>query len=476
MSNQPGSGLPLKITIIGAGIAGLSTAIALSDINPNHQITILEANPALSEYGAGLQLFANSTRLLHKWGLTQSMEKVACSATHMSIRRWKDNIELVRNMNNPTSQWLYGWPQWQIYRPDLQRVLFERAQQMPNVSVLFGKLVKSIDHETGAVHTDTVNGDVFKGDLTIAADGIWSKSRRCLPMTKDVTPTPSKEHAYRAMIPRERMLSHPLTAPLISSSEAISWVGPGVFVLGYTVASGEFYNLAIIVPRPSKEMPIGSWNNPADVERMRKLTSDWCEEAQALMHHVRKEECVAWTLGEVASIPQYMSPSGRVVVVGDAAHAMLPHAAQGAGMAMEDSASLAEFVDSLRSREDLSKDLPNILSAWSQFRQARVEHLRSMSHGNASDMTLPDGEEQIMRDEKWNAILDVQRAQAEAAELGLEKIKEKVIRESPMPDPNSKSTVDPAGRMWISGYDVCQESRKFCRDHLELFETETARL
>ncbi|KAJ5797488.1 uncharacterized protein N7503_006784 [Penicillium pulvis] len=470
MSNQP---LPLKITIVGAGIAGLSSAIALSDVNPNHQITILEANPALSEFGAGLQLFANSTRLLHKWGLSPSMEKVACSATHMSIRRWKDNTELVRNMNSPTSLWLYGWPQWQVYRPDLQQALFERVQQLPNVSVLFSKSVKLIDHETGAVYTDSAGGEVIKADLTIAADGIWSKARRCLPTTKDVIPTPSMEHAYRAMIPRERMLSHPLTAPLISSPEAKSWVGPGVFILGYTVSSGKFYNLAIIVPRPSEGMPLGSWNEPADVERMRALTSDWCEEAQVLTSHVRAEECVAWTLGEIGPIQSYICPSGRVALVGDAAHALLPHAAQGAGMAMEDAASLAEFVSSLWSREDLPKDLPKVLSAWSRFRQARVEHLRGMSHGNASDMTLPDGDEQIARDVKWNAILDMQRAQAELAEFGLEEVREKVIRERPLPDPTSKSTVDPGGRMWISGYDIREESQKFCREHLAV---EQARL
>ncbi|EPS34946.1 hypothetical protein PDE_09911 [Penicillium oxalicum 114-2] len=455
-SNQPG--LPLKITIIGAGIAGLSSAIALADVNPDHQITVLEANPTLSEFGAGMQLFANSTRLLHKWGLTPSIEKVACSATHMSIRRWKDNTELVRNMNSPTSEWLYGWPQWQIYRPDLQQVLFKRVQELPNVSVLFGKSSESVDHETGTVRT--VDGEVFETDLTVAADGIWSRTRRCLPVTRDVAPIPSTEHAYRAMIPRARMLSHPLTAPLISSPEAKSWVGPGLFILGYTVSSGEFYNLAIVVPRASEGTPLGSWNEPADVERMRALVSDWCEEAQALTSHVQKGECVAWTLGEIGPIPSYVSLSGRVALVGDAAHALLPHAAQGAGMAMEDAASLAEFVGSLLSKEDL----PKVLSAWSRFRQARVEHLRDMSHGNASDMTLPDGEQQIARDIKWNAILDIQRVQL--AELGLEKIREKVIRERPMPDPASKSTIEPGGRMWISGYDICEESREFYSEHL----------
>lgn len=457
-SNQPG--IPLKITVIGAGMAGLSSAIALSDINPDHQITVLESNASLSEFGAGLQLFANSTRILNKWGLTPALEKVAFQSSHLSIRRWKDNTELSFNMNNPSSTWIYGWPQWQLYRPDLQQALYERVKQLPNVSVLFGRSVKSVDHETGTVHT--ADGELFEADLTVAADGIWSRARRCLPASKDVSPVAYREHHYRAVIPRSRMLSNPITAPFMASPEAKSWVGPNVFVLAYTVASAELYNLVIGVPRPSEGVPVGAWNHPADIETMRGLVSDWCEEVRELASLVQEGECVSWTLGEVPLIPSYVSTSGRVALVGDAAHALLPHAAQGAGMAIEDAASLAEFVGHLRSREDL----PEVMIAWSQFRQARVDHLRSISRGNASDMTLPDGECQIARDEKWNAIRDKQRAQL--AELGPEQVREKMIRERPTPDPACKSTFEPGGRMWINGFDVSEESKKFCREHLGL--------
>ncbi|CRL27007.1 Aromatic-ring hydroxylase-like [Penicillium camemberti] len=457
-SDKPG--IPLKITVIGAGMAGLSSAIALSDINPDHQITVLESNASLSEFGAGLQLFANSTRILNKWGLTPALEKVAFQSSHLSIRRWKDNTELSFNMNNPSSTWIYGWPQWQLYRPDLQQALYERVKQLPNVSVLFGRSVKSVDHETGTVHT--ADGELFEADLTVAADGIWSRARRCLPASKDVSPVAYREHHYRAVIPRSRMLSNPITAPFMASPEAKSWVGPNVFVLAYTVASAELYNLVIGVPRPSEGVPVGAWNHPADIETMRALVSDWCEEVRELTSLVQEGECVSWTLGEVPLIPSYVSTSGRVALVGDAAHALLPHAAQGAGMAIEDAASLAEFVGHLRSREDL----PEVMSAWSQFRQARVDHLRSISRGNASDMTLPDGECQIARDEKWNAIRDKQRAQL--AELGPEQVREKMIRERPTPDPACKSTFEPGGRMWINGFDVSEESKKFCREHLGL--------
>ncbi|PLB33268.1 FAD/NAD(P)-binding domain-containing protein [Aspergillus candidus] len=456
--NRDQPGIPLKITVIGAGIAGLSSAIALADSNLNHQITVLESNTSLSEFGAGLQLFPNSTRILNKWGLTTSLEKVAVQSSHMSFRRWEDNTELAINMNNPTNTWLYGCPQWQIYRPDLQQVLFERLKQQSNVTVLFGESVVSVDHETGTVNTS--NGNNFEANLAVAADGIWSRSRRCLPASKDILPTPYKEHHYRAVIPRSRMISNPVTAGFMSSRETKAWVGPGVFVLGYTVASNELYNVVIGVPRPSQRAPLGRWNHTADVEAMRGLVSGWCEEVRALVSLVHKGECVSWTLGEVGPIPSYVSTSGRLALIGDAAHALLPHAAQGAGMALEDAASLAEFLGHLTSTEDVA----SMMGAWSGFRQARVEHLRSISRGTAVDMTLPDGELQIARDVKWSAIRDHQRAQL--AELGIEKVREKVLRNRPAPDPACKSTVEPGGRMWVHGFDVSEESKKFCLERL----------
>lgn len=376
----------------------------------------------------------------------------------MSVRRWQNNAELVSIMNNPISTWLYGWPQWQIYRPDLQRVLFDRVNDLANINVLFGQLVVDVSHETGTVRT--ADGNIIEADLTVAADGIWSKARRCLPEVKDVTPLPYREHTYRAVIPRSRMLSNPITAPLMSAPETKAWVGPDMVILGYTVGAEMLYNLAISVPRPKAGVLPGSWNQPADVGVMRDLVSGWCEEVRALASLVEEGECASWTLGEVPMLSSYVSASGRVALIGDAAHALLPHAGQGAGMAMEDAASLAEFLGSSPSKNDLS----TTMSAWSRFRQARVEHLREISHGNAGDMTIPDGPDQIARDEKWGTIRRMQQTQL--AELGLEKLKGKVIREKPEADPAAKSTIEPGGALWVNGFDICAESKIFCRDHL----------
>ncbi|KAJ5212805.1 uncharacterized protein N7498_004451 [Penicillium cinerascens] len=394
---------PLKITIIGAGIAGLSAALALSNANPTHEITILESNPSLSEFGAGIQLSANSARLLDKWGMTQSLRAVAFEAAHMSARRWQDNTELASIPHNPVSTWLYGWPHWQIYRPDLQRVLYDGVAKLPNVRVLFGKAVTHVDHVTGTVRTaDTV----LEADLAVGADGIWSKTRRFLPATQDVRPTPYREHTYRSVIPRSRMLSNPITAPLMSAPESKAWLGPYNAVLGYTVASDSLYNFIISVPRPNPDVPLASWNEPGDLAMMRGLVDGWCEEVQALASLVQEGECAVWTLGEVLAVPSYVSESGRVVLIGDAAHAILPHAGQGGGMAIEDAASLVEFLGCMGSRDDLGRTM----SAWSEFRQTRVEHLREIARSNADALTFPDGPSQVARDAKWAAIIQVQQA------------------------------------------------------------------
>jgi salicylate hydroxylase len=256
------------------------------------------------------------------------------------------------------------------------------------------------------------------------------------------------------------MLSNPITAPLMSAPESKAWLGPYTAVLGYTVASDSRYNFLISVPRPNPDVPLASWNEPGDLAVMRGLVDGWCEEVQALASLVQEGECAVWALGEVLAVPSYVSESGRVVLIGDAAHAILPHAGQGGGMAIEDAASLAEFLGCMTSRDDLGRTM----SAWSEFRQTRVEHLREIARSNADALTFPDGPSQVARDAKWAAI--TQEQQAQAAELGVEGLKEKVIREKVAPDPTAKTLVEPGGAMWVNGYDVCEESRKFCREHL----------
>ena len=129
---------------------------------------------------------------------------------------------------------------------------------------------------------------------------------------------PFREYAYRAMVPRERMLSNPITAHLMTSGQSEIWAGPGQLVLGYPVASGTLYNLAVPVPRPS-DAPLASWNAPGDVAEMRALFQGFTSVVTTLFSFV--DSCAKWTLGDLPPLKSWVSESGKLVLVGDAAHA-----------------------------------------------------------------------------------------------------------------------------------------------------------
>ena len=121
------------------------------------------------------------------------------------------------------------------------------------------------------------------------------------------------------MVPCVDMLKHELLAPLVRSGNSDAWLGPGSFVLGYTVGQNDaLYNLAIPFQR-SSDAPLASWNEPGDVNEMRESVKNYCPTVRALTELV--DGCAKWTLGELPILPKWHSENGKVILVGDAAHA-----------------------------------------------------------------------------------------------------------------------------------------------------------
>lgn len=169
----------------------------------------------------------------------------------------------------------------------------------------------------------------------------------------------------------------------------------------------------------------------------------------------RVTETVKWTLAEVQGVTSYVGDSGKVVLLGDAAHAMVPHGGQGAAMALEDAAALSVFVKHARS----PAMLPGLMHAWQDFRMSRVEHMRRVSYGNQSWMSLPDGPEQTERDDLWSSM--TKRWKEELAQLGEEGFKAKQ-RPDAVPGEDVRT---PESRQWMCGYDIFSEAEKFAHQH-----------
>ena len=439
--------VPLTVTIIGAGIAGLSTAIALS--RSGHHCTIYEAHAAGSEVGAGIQVSANGVRVLDAWGLIPHFKGLVDRPEELRLRRWEDGKEIGSMPAGKVNEWNYGYGHWCIYRQDLWRVLFE-AVRREKVAVNFGRRVVEVSAGEGSVLFE--DGKMVNSDLVVCADGIGGKTREAIEAFRGVKVKAYKEHAYRIVLAREDMLKDEETAGLIEKSTQTSWPGEGLFTIWYSLRNGELFNIVASVPRPNPDAPVAEWNHPGDVEEFRGLLAGWCPVVQKVANLVKSIS--VWTLGEIPPVKGYVSENGRLAVVGDAAHAILPYANQGSAMAMEDAAAMSEFLSTAHNKDQLR----HAIQAWSDFRVKRVEKVRRIAQGNANSLTLPDGPAQENRDEQWAASTKVWREDLE--KLGEEGWKQSIQAQRPEVDVTAETFGSAEARMFINGYDVISEARK----------------
>ena len=165
------------IKVIGAGIAGLAAALALR--RKGFQVTVFESNPELSEFGAGIQLQPNASRVIYGWGLQDEFRRLSNEPEVMKVSRYSNNAVIGEIAHNPMLLWEYGFPQWQCYRPDFQMILYDAAIE-DGVQVKFGHKVKDVDVEKGELVFD--DGSKVGADLIVAADGIKSKTLEKLPV------------------------------------------------------------------------------------------------------------------------------------------------------------------------------------------------------------------------------------------------------------------------------------------------------
>ncbi|KAL3479834.1 hypothetical protein BJX99DRAFT_255270 [Aspergillus californicus] len=374
----------LKIAIIGAGVGGLSTAIALK--REGHTVTVYEQALALSEVGAGIQIPPNSSRILHSWGLEAALERRSVKPSGILWRRWQDGSIIGNASLNPELQERFGAPYYVTHRAHLHDVLHERVQEL-GVPVQLGKRVEGYDADGGVEFGD---GEVIQADLVVAADGIKSAARKKLNGEKDKGPHGHGLAAYRATVAMHEIRADPLLKWIADSPGLNLWIGHNLHVMSYAIAGGEQYNLVLTHPT-SPEIR----NRPATeiLDEMRSSYQGWDPVLRRLLDLVT--HALDWPIHAIDIPETWASHSGKLVLLGDAAHAMVPYMAAGAAMAVEDAAALAAALNKLGSREDLA----DVVSKWTVVRKRRTTQVHQASLGHGVILHLPDGPVQRARDE-----------------------------------------------------------------------------
>jgi salicylate hydroxylase len=344
------------VIVAGAGIGGLTAALALA--RNGFRVVVLEQAERLEETGAGIQLSPNAARILIDLGLRERLRPLATAPAALRVLSAASGREIVR-MPLSDSELRHGAPYWVIHRGDLQAALADAASQVPTITIRLGQRAEDFAaYSAGVTVTARGSGGVTeeRGAAFLAADGLWSQTRDRISHAGPLRA--AGRTAWRGLVPA-RLVAPEFCAPLIHL-----WLGRDAHLVHYPVKAGNVINIVVITD-DSWNTP--GWSEPASRAEVvpRFAAEAWAPTARALV--ALPEAWLKWALFDRTPIRRWSQ--GPVALLGDAAHPMLPFLAQGAAMAIEDAAVVAEC---LRREPDAMRAL-QIYCAMRRGRTRKVQ-------------------------------------------------------------------------------------------------------
>ena len=321
-----------KILVVGGGIGGLSTALACGA--RGLPVQLIEKKPVFSEVGAGIQLSPNVVRLVEGWGLRSGLDAVACFPPLLQVRSAQSGAVLGQLALGARAVQHYGARYATIARADLHALLLGAVQAQGSTQLLLDNALQLISQDANAVQVTTADGHQRRANVVIGADGLWSHVRDFV--RTDAQPRFSGHLAYRAMVPQAALPQG------LRSDVVTAWLGPRFHAVQYPVHGGEWLNVVVIVQGAAPE-DMHHWDHDANADDLRGHLDGTATGLQDLVAAIK-----AWRLWPLNGLPHLSSAKelafGRIALMGDAAHPMLPYLAQGAGMAIEDAGVLADVL------------------------------------------------------------------------------------------------------------------------------------
>ncbi len=349
----------LPILIVGGGIAGLASALALA----RHGIAcrILERRETFSQSGAGIQLGPNAVKALRALGVLDALQPLAGQPQAIVVREGASARVLQRL---PLGDWIaarHGAPYLVAHRRDLQSALLDRVRQQPLITVETGFEAVTVNELAGEIRIGARDGREHQGAAIIGADGVHSTMRRTL--FPERPPRFTGRTAARTVIPAGALTSAIREA--IPSSTTGVWLVPDAHVVHYPVRGGR--ELAVVVIS-SEDWPETRWSAPVDRASVQQTVRAFSPHLRAMLGLA--DDWRKWALFDAAPLPTWSH--GRVLLIGDAAHPVLPFLAQGGGLALEDAIVLAHHI---------AKSPHELADAFRQFHADRAQRAARVLHG-----------------------------------------------------------------------------------------------
>lgn len=371
--------MTLRVAIVGGGLGGLAAALFLR--RAGIEATVYEQSLALREAGAGIVVPPNMVRALAAIGLADALPAFAVRLqAAWEFRRWADGRVLSSQPMGDVCVALYGADCFVAHRADLQALY---RQALPAAQLQLDRRLHALRETGDEVELEFVSRDgarhVVRADAVVGADGIHSRLREFVVPGADARF--SGLCAYRCLVPAD-------AAPAMALRPVQSlWLGPGRHLVHYPVSGGRLVNIVAIVP--AGDWRTESWIADGDVADLKREFEGWAPPVQQLL--AAATETKRWALYDREPLPRWSA--GRITLLGDAAHAMLPFFAQGAAQATEDAATLADCLQGVA-----LEAVPQALARYEAQRLPRASQVQRMSRGREIRNHLPDGPEQQQRD------------------------------------------------------------------------------
>ncbi|MBU1286547.1 MAG: FAD-dependent monooxygenase [Alphaproteobacteria bacterium] len=350
----------MKILIAGGGIGGLTTALALTQFG--HDVVVLEQAEALGEVGAGLQLSPNGMKVFEALGMSDRIAAQAFQPEGIEMRMGQSGRIVFDIPLGLRAADRWGAPYLHIHRADLINALSAELAERAPAAVRLGARIASYAQDGQTVTVELEDGTFVDGGVLVGADGIHSVVRR--QMLGPDKPRFTGNVAWRAVVPIE-LLGDDLPPPT-----ACAWVGKGRHAVTYRLRGGALANFVGVVEHDGWE--VESWSGEGLLE---DALADFAGWHPVILKMIRKADVLnRWALFDRPSLPRWHD--GRVVLMGDACHPMLPFLAQGAVMAVEDAWVLA-------ARLSAGGDVSVALEAYEADRQGRTAAIQAGARNNA---------------------------------------------------------------------------------------------